>query len=37
LGGRNARICVKSGKVCRKKYLGNTMETEIKELDAMKT
>jgi hypothetical protein len=31
-----ARICVKSGKVYRIQHMGNTMETEIKELDIMK-
>jgi hypothetical protein len=31
-----ARICIKSGKVYRKQHMGNTMETEIKELDTMK-
>jgi hypothetical protein len=31
-----ARICLKSSKVYRKQHMGNTMETEIKELDTMK-
>jgi hypothetical protein len=31
-----ARICLKSDKVCRKQHMGNTMETEIKELCTMK-
>jgi hypothetical protein len=31
-----ARISLKSGKVCRKQHMRNTMETEIKELDTMK-
>jgi uncharacterized protein YkvS len=31
-----ARICLKSGKVYRKQHMGNTMETEIEELDTMK-
>jgi hypothetical protein len=31
-----ARICLKSGEVYRKQYMGNTMETEIKELDTVK-
>jgi hypothetical protein len=31
-----ARTCLKSCKVYRKQHMGNTMETEIKELDTMK-
>jgi hypothetical protein len=31
-----ARICLKSGNIYRKQHVGNTMETGIKELDAMK-
>jgi hypothetical protein len=29
-------ICLKSGKVYRKQHMGNTLETEIKELDTTK-
>jgi hypothetical protein len=32
-----AKICFQIGKVHRKQYMGNTMETDIKELDLMKT
>jgi hypothetical protein len=31
-----AKISFKSGKVCRKQHMGNTMVTENKELDTMK-
>jgi hypothetical protein len=31
-----SKVCLKSGKVHRIQYMGNTMEIGIKELDSMK-